>query len=181
MSALTQQRLLDLVTYEPETGEFYARVDRARIRAGARIPGCPDDKGYLRIGIDNRSYKSHHLAWLYVHGRWPVGEVDHRDGNTGNNAIQNLRECSAAQNHQNLKRFKNNSSGFTGVNWKRSHQRWEARILARGKHHHLGYFDTPEAAYTAYLSAKARLHEFQPVPRYENAPHTAFTGGAYVG
>lgn len=34
-----------------------------------------------------------------------------------------------------------------------------ARIIANGKTHHLGSFDTPERAHAAYLTAKRKLHD----------------------
>ncbi|WP_413777280.1 HNH endonuclease, partial [Streptococcus pneumoniae] len=26
-------------------------------------------------------YLSHRVAWAYVHGKWPVNDIDHIDGN----------------------------------------------------------------------------------------------------
>lgn len=90
-------------------------------------------------------------------GRWPVGDIDHRDSNKLNNAFCNLREVTEHENLQNQRRaHRNNKSGLLGV----SHQAqgYVARIYANGRKHYLGTFKTGEAAHSAYLDAKRRLH-----------------------
>ncbi|MFX4377260.1 HNH endonuclease, partial [Acinetobacter baumannii] len=41
------------------------------------------------------------MAWLYVHGVHPTGQIDHIDGDPLNNRISNLRDVSHAVNQQN--------------------------------------------------------------------------------
>lgn len=50
---------------------------------------------------------------------------------------------------------KNNRSGYRGVSPQGS--RWAAILWFRGARHRLGVYDTPEQAYDAYLTAKARI------------------------
>jgi hypothetical protein len=76
----------------------------------------------------------------------------------------NLRVGTHGENSQNLKLYKNNTSGFTGVTFSKW-GKWRAEIWVSGRAYHLGYFDTPELAYAAYLEGKRRLHAFQPTPR----------------
>jgi hypothetical protein len=60
-------------------------------------------------------------------------------------------------NNQNLQGpQRNNKCGFLGVSAHGS--RWRAKIMAYGKHHLIGMFDTAEEAGAAYLKAKRELH-----------------------
>ena len=154
---LTAQRLRELLDYDPETGNFTWRVGiGSRAKAGTAA-GCKDHMGYFTIGIAGRCYRSHRLAWLYMTGSWPIHFIDHLDGNGENNAIANLRDVHTSINSQNQRHARcDNSHGFLGVS--RSRSRWQARIMVDGARKYLGIFQTPEAAYAAYLTAKRALH-----------------------
>lgn len=155
--------ILAVFSYCPETGELRWAVDYRVGRTG-EIAGSIDANGYRRVQYKCRTYKVHRLAWLFVHGEWPAHDIDHINGNRADNRIANLRLASKAQNAQNYLR-RETSSGFQGVCWNKRHKKWRAHIRANRCQHYLGSFDTPEAAHSAYLSAKRNLHEFQPVPR----------------
>lgn len=100
--ALKHGRLLELLSYDLQTGVFTARVGRSwRVRTGSVVGGTSHQSGYRLIRIDYESYLAHRLAWFYVHGEWPSGEVDHIDGDTDNNAIRNLRVVTHQQNRWN--------------------------------------------------------------------------------
>jgi hypothetical protein len=79
--------------------------------------------------------------------------VDHVNGESLVNTRQNLRVVTNAQNQWNAKRPSHNTSGFKGVSFNRKDQKWVAYIHLNKKHVHLGYFETPEAAYEAYCAA----------------------------
>jgi hypothetical protein len=113
--------------------------------------------------IDGKNYQHHRLAGLYTHGRFPPADLDHRAGDPANTRLRNLREATRSENCQNAALKSNNSTGQTGV-WPVGN-RWRARLTVNGKHHHLGYFSDKKDADAAYLDAKTRHHEFQPVPR----------------
>ena len=84
--------------------------------------------------------------------------VDHINGNGLDNRHCNLRWATHAQNLQNRKIHKNNTSGFKGVYWRAREKKWIARIRANGKTRDLGYFSTPQAAHEAYCRASAEFH-----------------------
>ena len=42
--------------------------------------------------LDRVVYYAHRLAWVWVHGRHPCGEIDHSNRNRADNRIANLRE-----------------------------------------------------------------------------------------
>lgn len=88
-------------------------------------------------------------------------QVDHIHGNTLDNRRSELRLATNAENSRNSKRPRNNTSGFKGVTWKKSIQRWIAQISIDGVNTHLGYFETPEAGHAAYCeAAKKYFGEF---------------------
>lgn len=155
---LTQARLKELLHYNRKTGIFTWRLTRGRTAKKGATAGWQDGS-YWRVEVDHKTYRAHRLAWLYVHGVWPCGDLDHKDTNGLNNAISNLR-CSPSPsfNAQNRRRPRPGSeSGFIGVNLSRS--KWRAQISYGGRNRHLGLFDTPEQAHAAYVKAKRIHHE----------------------
>lgn len=164
MSELTQSRLKELLAYDPATGVFTWRISGHGVSVG-KIAGCLAATGYRRIRIDSRNYQSHRLAWLYMTGDWPAAEIDHINGVRDDNRLTNLREATRKENSQNLGISPKNTSGFPGVHWNKQRRKWQAIIGKNGMRKHLGYFDTPDAAFDGYLAAKSEVHTFQPVQR----------------
>ena len=157
---LTAERLRELLDYNPHTGEFVWRVSCRGTKAGD-IAGSSGSEGRRHIIIGYARFKAHRLAWLYVHGVWPKGLIDHINGIPFDNRIANLREASMSENLCNQRRaHTNNKTGILGVQWKKDRNKFRARIVIAGKEKHLGYFDTKEKAQEAYLSAKQELHPF---------------------
>lgn len=122
------------------------------------IAGHVDNQGYWRLCVDGERYGAQRLAWLYMKGDWPIGEVDHRDTNQLNNRWENLREASHHQNVANASKRKDNISGFKGVSWNSRHRRWVAQANVNGKRKWLGYFDDPKVAHQVYASAMVAQH-----------------------
>lgn len=161
---LTADRLRFLLRYDANTGEFVWLRQQGSRKAGD-VAGAIKTEGYREIGIDGRLYYAHRLVWLYVFGRWPTEQIDHRNGDESDNRLSNLRECSNAENCQNLGLRKSNKSGLTGVRWDAARSKWAAQIRIDGKITPLGRYQTKEMAHQAYLAAKATAHRFQPTPR----------------
>jgi hypothetical protein len=80
-------------------------------------------------------------------------QIDHVDGNGLNNCRDNLRLATSSQNRANLRRARNNTSGFKGVQWHRQNGRFRAYIRVAGRQHHLKYFHDPRDAARAYNEA----------------------------
>lgn len=150
---ITVARLRQLLDYNPDTGVFrWCEKPNKRTNIGA-IAGEIGQWGHRRIQINGHRYQAHHLAWLYVHGVWPTGILDHANGKPDDNRIANLRPATTAQNMQNSRRFSTNSSGFKGVDFCRQTRRWRAHIVVDGRYIHLGRFPSPEEAHAAYIAA----------------------------
>lgn len=155
---LTQERLKFLFTYNSETGVFIRNVNKARMKKGD-VVGTIHNKGYLKASVDGKEYLLHRLAWLYVYGCLPSDQIDHIDHDKKNNAICNLRECSNEDNHMNMPKGTDNTSGFVGVRFNESNGKWRSVITANKKTHHLGYFDELSDAILARKEAE-KYHGF---------------------
>lgn len=157
---LTAQRLREALFYDPETGVFIRRVAtgaRGCHKVGS-IAGSVNSLGYVCISLDGKKYGAHRLAWLYVHGDWPAGVIDHRNGVRNDNRLGNLRDVTQAANVQNSQvvRSDNHSSGIRGVE-KRGNS-YRAKIQVGEKVIPLGSYQTAEEASRVYWDAKRRLH-----------------------
>jgi hypothetical protein len=155
---LTVERLRDLLHFDPKTGVFSRTVRCGRIPAGA-IAGAKRANGYVQISIDGRMYLAHRLAWLYAHGSFPGGEIDHINHERSDNRLSNLRDVSSAVNSQNQWHSLRGSSGHVGV--RRGGYRaskWCAYIEANSVFRHLGCFDALEDAIAARRAAEAIYH-----------------------
>ena len=144
----------EVVIYDPETGQFFWRNGFSR--SGSRLISQDrnyNGKGYNRIKVLGRRYRTARLAFLIMEGRFPE-EVDHRDGDASNDAWANLREATRAENNQN--RRSPRREGLKGANKCRS--KWQSSIIVEGKNIYLGTFATPEAAHAAYCDAAAKYH-----------------------
>jgi len=156
MPTLTQRRLHELLHYDAATGVFTWRVDHALNRAGAAAG--KSGGGSLKIGIDGVRYFAHRLAWLYMTGKLPTNEIDHRNGVSTDNRWNNLRDVDHSVNQQNRRRAqRNNIVGLLGVSPYGT--RFRAKIKANGKHLHLGLFESADDAHAAFVTAKRQLHE----------------------
>ncbi len=159
MTVLTQARLRELLSYDPETGIFVWRVKPARRIAAGSVAGCRRTVyGYVLIGVDGAIYPAHRLAWLYVHGVWPSEYTDHVNADRADNRLANLRECTPGENQSNRRRNKNNASGFKGVVFHPATGKWRACVRAGGKCFSLGLHATKEQAHAAYCDGASRHH-----------------------
>lgn len=139
--------------YDPEEGVF-------RWSHNAKAAGTPHSNGYIKITLDRRRYYAHRLAWLYVTGIDPVGQIDHKNLDKTDNSFNNLRIATRSKNMMNTLAHTDNTSGFKGVSrFKHAKSRpWIANICVDGKKIHLGYHASPEEAHAAYCAASAILH-----------------------
>ena len=128
-------------------------------------------QGYIVINFNHKYHKAHRLVWLWYYGEIPTCQVDHINRIRNDNRIENLRLAinNHADNQQNRKRQHNNTSGRPGIHWHKKVNKWEARLGINRKRFFLGYFDNIEEASQAYILAKAKYHEFNPVTREEGA------------
>lgn len=148
-------RLVELLRYDRQTGEFTWRFRRGNVPAGSVAGHINASNGYREIGIDGVSFLAHRLAWFYMTGEWPSGEtVDHKNRRPDDNWFDNLRNATFKQNNSNRPARRDNELGVKGVSrYHRDPNRFVAQICLAGKQTNLGIFETVEAASAAYRAA----------------------------
>ena len=150
---ITQTQLLELLNYNPFTGDFTWRV-RRRGTKGA-VAGSIQIRGYVRIRIDGRDYMAHRLAFLWMTGEFPEDGVDHISGVKSDNRWSNLRPADQALNQRNCSRRIDNTSGVTGVSWYKSSSKWTGQIVDdTGRNLNLGHYEDWFEAVCARKSAE---------------------------
>lgn len=158
---LTQERVRTLFDYDSKNGILLRKFKSGKLKPGGHKP--THSRGYSRILVDRKLYFTHRVIWLWHHGSWPEGEIDHIDRNLMNNRIDNLRDVSRSENKHNRGLQRNNSSGYLGVSWNKQREKYQAHIKVNSKKIFLGRFDTTEEAYLAYQLAKIKLHPTSPL------------------
>ena len=156
---ITHDVLTDLLTYDSETGVFYWNKTRCGRALKGSKAGTLRPDGYIQIGVSGYQYAAHRLAWFYIYREWPTELIDHKDHVRHNNRINNLRVVDSNGNNQNrVTPSKNNNSGYLGVSYSKTMRQWHAKIGLKYKTIHLGFYSSPEEAYSAYLKAKSLVH-----------------------
>jgi hypothetical protein len=155
----TREALREILHYDPETGFFTWLVNRKHVPTMGKRAGCTNKTtGYVFL----LNFVAHRLAWIYMTGETPKGQIDHINGARDDNRFCNLRDVSRTINQQNMRRaFKTKRSGLPlGVFFtRRLPNAYMAQIVVRGKQFYIGSFQTPEAAHEAYLAAKRKRHD----------------------
>lgn len=138
-------------------GILYWKVARSNCIKTNQIAGTTTKDGRSRICIDYKIYLLHRVIFAMHHGYMPKF-VDHIDGNTKNNRIENLRKATFNQNVQNSKIRINNKSGIKGISWDKNRKKWDATIHKDNKKYFLGRFDDLEVAKSVINEKRKILH-----------------------
>lgn len=151
---MTQDKIRKLFDYEPDTGMLRSREGRKPYP----WHGAGKGRRYLVHSYGRRSIYLHQAVWLYHNGELPL-MLDHINGDTKDNRIENLRKCTNAQNQYNSRRKSNNVSGHKGVVFhaKCKGKPWQARITVAGRKVSLGYHETKELAAAAYAAGAVQI------------------------
>ena len=153
---ITQAELKELFDYHPDGFLVWKKRTSNRVCVGDKA-GSPGTYGYLSTRIYNKNYKNHRLIWCWHYGNLPSASIDHINGVTNDNRIENLREATHKQNCENLALAKTNTSGFRGVSWDKKKKKWNAYINHNQKRMHLGYFATTEEAAKVAAAKRAEI------------------------
>mgnify|MGYP001026470640 FL=1 len=156
--------------YEQKTGELFWKhrplkhfsSSSIQKQLNTRFAGKPAGAfiktktgAYRIVRLDGVIYYAHRLIFKMVNGVEPE-VVDHIDGNTTNNRIENLRSCTNQDNSKNARLSKTNTSGHTGVSWSHHKKKWWANIVINAKQIYLGSFTVFNKAVEARRNAEIK-------------------------
>lgn len=140
----SQETLKQMFFYE--NGLLFHKTNKGKARVNKPV-GWKEKNGYWSTNVHGIRYRLHRLVYQFHHDNCPEF-LDHIDNNRDNNTIENLRPATSTQNGANRRPSRKNKIGLKGVCF--DNNRYKANIKVKGKSYHLGYFDTPEEAYSAY-------------------------------
>jgi len=113
---------------------------------------------YFRVRLGRKGVLLHRAMAAAFLGASSNDFVDHIDGDTRNNVLENLRIATRQQNMFNRKPNRNGVSVYKGVGWSTRAKRWRSRIRHEGKQHLLGYFNCQIEAAEAYDAAARKFY-----------------------
>lgn len=153
---ITQESLGSVLDYNSGTGVFTWKISPSNNVKIGDVAGSMDKRGYIRISINKKGYLAHRLAWLYVYGKFPNGDLDHKNQIASDNSILNLREASSEDNSKNLPKYSNNKSGTSGVYLDKRRGTWYSQIQYEGTSIYLGGFKDKRLAIEARKYAEIK-------------------------
>ena len=152
---ISYERTKELFDYLSD-GELVWKVNVCNVKSGSLVGSSRKD-GYKMTSVDCKKYLVHRLIFLWHKGYMPE-YIDHIDGDTRNNKIENLRECTLSQNQQNRRLGRDNKTGVKGVSWHKKNQKWRASIRLNKEQIHLGLFEDFDQAVRVIEQARMSMH-----------------------
>ena len=110
-----------------------------------------------QITINKKHYKTHRLVYLMFHGFMPK-EIDHIDGNSLNNNIENLRQATRSEQLCNTGLRKTSKSGVKGVSWDSNRNKWTVVVTKNKQTMYRNRFDDLELAQLVAIEARDKYH-----------------------
>lgn len=166
---ITTDIVRELLHYDPDTGVFVWRkrdrrwFDQDRYwkawnaKNSGKVAGTVSTlaSGYrwAQIYLLDRAYKAHRLAWLYMTDEPLPYQIDHINRDPLDNRWDNLRASTHVVNGRNQSVSAANTSGYTGVGWYKSREKWRVKIKIHGKERTVGYYETIVDAVAARMRA----------------------------
>jgi len=164
MKQITQEQLKDMFNYREDGVLLRKKATSGNGNYAGRPVGNLNSKNlgqrnarYVTTKIHGQHWCVHKLIYLYHYGYVPE-QLDHINGNSLDNRIENLRPASSAENMSNRKTFANNKSGCKGVSWNKRSSKWQVSVGVNKKQKHIGYFDDFELAKLIALEARDKYH-----------------------
>jgi hypothetical protein len=174
--ACTDMNWHEYFTYDPETGNLIwkerptscFRFDWCAKRWNSRYSGkisgeraVPNGRKsrYRKVSVNDKNYLIHRIIWEMHHGPIPhKAIIDHVNGDSIDNRIQNLRVATNSQNSKNSKIPKRNTSGYKGVSRRKGSSKWFVSIRINGISRRITGFSDPQSAHEVYKKMAAEFH-----------------------
>lgn len=151
------EKISEYLSYSPETGKFIWTKSPARTLKQGDEAGKKCSSRYAKIQFKGKCYLAHRVAWFMTYGQMPT-MIDHINGDTFDNRIENLRHSNAFENGRNKLCHRNGK--LFGAHFLRG--KYHGTFARKGKHFHVGVFDSEKEAHAAvfgFLKAKEWLEE----------------------
>lgn len=140
-------------------------IEKVELRNGAlfwKETGTPihmsrHARGYRQFSIRGFWFLEHRVLWLLTYSKWPSYCIDHINGVTSDNRLENLRDVPLSANSRNRKLHSNNTSGAMGVYFYKPRQKWRAKVRIGGHDRVLGDFVSLDEAIAARRKVEAEL------------------------
>lgn len=144
----------NIFNYDQKSGVLSWRVSRGSAKLGDEA-GTLHRDGYRVVSVLGKFHRVHRVIWLMAYGEWPNMPVDHINGNTTDNRIENLRCVTFSQNQWNT--VKKNGA----VYWHKKNKRWTVSLRVNNRLIHFGSFvDKNEAEIVAAKAIKEHHGEY---------------------
>ena len=150
----------DLFIYED--GQLFWKIKRRGLQHTRPVGSLNKNYKWVKTDLLPRQVAVHRVIWEMHNG--PIDKnlvVDHIDGNTLNNRIENLRLATRSQNSMNANGKKTKQSSFpknVTVDWEyKGKIKYRAQILANGIFYRVGNLNTIQEAADAAKELR-RLH-----------------------
>jgi hypothetical protein len=156
-TSLTQAKAKELFEYRDGLLLWKIRPKNSRKPKGDMEAGTVTTGGYKKITYQQKKYYVHRIVYLLEHGYMP-NLIDHIDGNSLNNKIENLRQSDKSKNACNSKLRVDNSSGHKGVIWHKKTKKWMVRVQKNIKSNYVGLYEDFELACLVSNEARNLYH-----------------------
>lgn len=114
-------------------------------------------KFYWVIRLDGRTLKRGHLVFFIANGKWPEPVLDHRNGDSLDDRLDNLREATITQNAWNHQKRAKREPLPMGVR-RTKLGRYQARLGFNKRSISIGIFATAESAADAYRAKRKEMY-----------------------
>ena len=151
---IMDESVKQILSYNPVSGKFNWLVSVGKRSVVGQEAGSINDEGYVYIQVSGKRYSGHRLAWFFVTGEVPTGQIDHINGVRDDNRFSNLRDVSQRENCGNRVRPNTmNTTGFLGVTLFRGE--YLAQVTVNGCRHRKS-FSSAELAHQWYKEMKSQ-------------------------
>jgi hypothetical protein len=135
-------------------GNLYWSCTRNGFVKQGDIAGSKCNKRYKTVNINKKHYLLHRVIYKYFYNDEPEN-VDHINGDINDNHILNLQPITTSFNLlKDNKVYKNNTSGYRGVQFRNEVNKWRVRITVNKKRIDVGYFVNKSDAIDARIKAE---------------------------
>ena len=154
---LTKEQAEKFVAYDQDSGVLTWKYDNKYHKIGD-VAGHNNGSGYLSIRLNGRPYLVHRVAWLLMMGKFPDGQLDHKNLDKEDNRWSNLRGATPTLNQANTEKRSNNTSGFKCVYWDNRYCKWRVRMWIGNHFRSMGSYISKHEAHAAYCEVAQRVY-----------------------